>query len=108
VRANDLIAPSPHPITGPLSELAAMVFTALAAHDAYYLSQDKFVRTITIDTLDVQMTDFNLSAERKEALYQSGVAAAKDFVAHWDFDRYKALYRSGRPIPSRREQTLLP
>jgi NTE family protein len=108
VRANDLVAPSPHPITGPLSELAAIVFTAMAAQDAYYLRTDKFARTITIDTLDVRMTDFNLSAERKEALYQSGVAAAKDFLAHWDFDRYKALYRSGRPIPRRREQALLP
>jgi NTE family protein len=95
-----------HPINGPLSELAALFFTALEAHDAYYLKNDKFVRTIAIDTLDVRTTDFNLTLDRKEALYQSGVQAANTFLAHWDFEEYKALYRSGQPIPSRREQML--
>ena len=95
-----------HPINGPFSELAALFFTALEAHDAYYLRNDKFVRTIAIDTLDVRTTDFNLTLDRKEALYQSGVQAANTFLAHWDFEEYKALYRSGQPMPTRREQML--
>jgi NTE family protein len=95
-----------HPISGPISELAALFFTAMEAHDAYYLKNDKFVRTIAIDTLDVRATDFDLPTERKEALYQSGVQAAKTFLAHWDFEEYKALYRSGRPVPTRRELVL--
>jgi NTE family protein len=95
-----------HPISGPISELAALFFTAMEAHDAYYLSNDKFVRTITIDTLDVAATDFNLTADQKEALYASGVQAANTFLTHWDFGEYKALYRSGRPVPTRREQVL--
>lgn len=106
VRADDATMIVRHPISGPLSELAAMFFTAMSAHDAFYLSASKFVRTISIDTLDVQTTDFNLSPERKEALYQSGAAAAKDFLAHWDFEEYKALYRSGQPVPRRRDQVL--
>jgi NTE family protein len=106
VRARDATTVVRHPISGPLSEMAAMCFTALEAHDAYYLSADKFVRTISIDTLDVQTTDFNLTPERKEALYQSGVAAAKDFLAHWSFPAYVARYRSGQPLLRRRELVL--
>jgi NTE family protein len=95
-----------HPISGPISELAALFFTAMEAHDAYYLSNDKFVRTITIDSLDIGSTDFNLTPAQKEALYQSGVNAAKTFLAHWDFQKYIAQYRSGQPLPTRREQVL--
>lgn len=95
-----------HPISGPISELSALFFTAIEAPDAYYLSNDKFVRTITIDTLDVGSTDFNLTPDQKEALYQSGVSGAKTFLAHWDFQKYVAQYRSGQPVPTRREQML--
>ena len=95
-----------HPISGPISELAALFFTAMEAHDAYYLANDKFARTIAIDTLDVNSTDFNLTPERKEALFQSGVTAAKTFLDHWDFQKYIAQYRSGKPIPTRREIVL--
>jgi NTE family protein len=93
-----------HPISGPISELAALFFTAMEAHDAYYLSNDKFVRTITIDSLEIGSTDFNLTPAQKEALYQSGVNAAKTFLDHWDFQKYIAQYRSGQPLPTRREQ----
>ena len=106
VRSADAQTTVRHPITGPLSEAAAMFFTAMSAHDAYYLDAAKFVRTIAIDTLDVQTTDFNLSPERKEALYQSGMAAAKDFLDHWNFEEYVAEYRSGKPLPRRREHVL--
>ena len=95
-----------YPINGPISELAAVFFTAMEAHAAYYLSNDKFVRTIAIDTLDVGGTDFNLTPDKKEALYKSGVQAANTFLAHWDFQKYIAQYRSGQPVSTRREQVL--
>ena len=95
-----------HPISGPTSEMAALFFTAMEARDAYHLTDDKFVRTVAIDTLDVSATDFHLTPERKEELYSSGVQAAKMFLAHWDFNAYKALYRSGQPLLARREQVL--
>ncbi len=97
-----------HLINGPVSELAAMFFTAMEAHDAYYLRADKFVRTITVDTLDIASTDFALGPDKKEALYASGVAGAQAFLATWDFDEYKALYRSGLPAATRRERVLPP
>jgi NTE family protein len=95
-----------HPINGPLSEVIAMFLTATEAHDAYYLKAAKFVRTIAVDTLTVASTDFNLSPAQKEALYQSGMAAANDFLAHWNFDEYRKLYRSGEPVQTRHEQLM--
>ena len=96
-----------HQINGPISELAAMFFTAMEAHDAYYLRNDKYVRTIPIDTLTIGATDFNLTQANKDALHESGVNASKTFLEHWNFEQYKALYRSGKPAPTRREQVLL-
>jgi NTE family protein len=107
--ASDKTKPSDmvrHPIKGPLDELTALFFTALEAHTAYYLKNDKFVRTTTVDTLDIMSTDFNLRPDQKETLYQSGIKGAKEFLDHWDFEEYKAMYRSGQPLPSRREQVL--
>jgi NTE family protein len=95
-----------HPIHGLVSMLQAMFFTAVEAHDARYLKSAKFVRTIAIDSRSVAGNDFNLSQDKKTALYESGRAAAKAFLDHWDFEQYTAQYRSGRPIPSRREQVL--
>jgi hypothetical protein len=88
------------------SQLVAMFLTAMEAHDAYYLANDKFVRTIAIDTLNIQPTDFLLTDQQKEDLYQSGRKAAQEFLAHWDFEAYKAMYRSGQPAPTRRELVL--
>ncbi len=95
-----------HPVHGLISLLEALFHTALEAHDAYYLKAAKFVRTIAIDTSGVSGTDFNLSTAQKEALYAAGQTAAREFLAHWDFDRYVAEYRGGEPIPSHRERTL--
>ena len=84
-----------------------MLFTAMEAHDAYYLRNDKYVRTIPIDTLTIGATDFNLTRANKVALHASGVSAARTFLDHWNFEQYKALYRSDKPAPTRREQVML-
>ncbi|HEU5345805.1 MAG TPA: patatin-like phospholipase family protein [Ktedonobacterales bacterium] len=83
-----------HPVHGIVSLLEALFHTALEAHDAYYLKSAKFVRTIAIDTSGVNGTDFNLSADQKNALYEAGQAAAREFLSHWDFARYVTEYRS--------------
>jgi len=95
-----------HVVRGPLSEVWALFHTAMEAHDAYYLASNKYVRTIAIDTLGIGTASFHLTDEQKEALYQSGRQAAKEFLSTWDFEKYKALYRSGKPLPSRHELLL--
>jgi NTE family protein len=90
-------------IGGPISMLAAMFGTMMEAHDARYIETHNFVRSITIDPVGIATTQFDLTATQKEALYKSGVAAAEDFLSRWDFEAYKALFRSGSPPPSRRD-----
>jgi NTE family protein len=58
----------------------------MEAHDRIYLEKAEYARTIPIPTLGIGTTDFELSRERAEALYESGRDAAEKFLATWDFD----------------------
>jgi NTE family protein len=82
-------------VRGPISYVMAMIGTAMEAHDQRYVEQHNFARTIAIDGLGVSGTDFSISAAEKEKLYASGVAAARKFMAGWDFRAYCARWRSG-------------
>ena len=44
-----------------------------------HLHSDDWQRTIYIDTLDVETTDFNLADEKKDALIQSGIDGAETY-----------------------------
>jgi len=87
---------TPHQIRGPISLLAALFATMMEAHDARYIKDEQFVRTIAIPTLGIGTTEFDISRQRSEALYQSGRQAAKKFLATWDFQNYIQKYRRGR------------
>ena len=53
----------------------------MAAHDRLYVEQHDFEeRTIGIDTLGVGTTEFDLSPERALQLFDSGRAAAEEFL----------------------------
>lgn len=97
----DPAAGKPNKIDGPLSMLAALFSTMMEAHDARYLQDHAFVRTIPIPTLGIKTTDFDLSGADKVRLYTSGREAAERFFARWDFGAYKQAYRSGAPRPGR-------
>lgn len=86
----------PHRIRGPISLLAALFATMMKAHDARHIKEEHFVRTIPIQTLGVGTTEFDISKEKSEALYQSGQQAAEKFFAAWNFDKYVDKYRRGR------------
>lgn len=88
---------TPHQVRGPISLLTALFSTMTQAHDARYIKDADFVRTIPIPTLDVRTTDFDLSREKSEALYQSGRQAAERFFDTWDFAKYVEEYRKGKP-----------
>jgi NTE family protein len=92
---------------GLIDFLKAMAQTVIEAHDRLYVEQANFARTIPIPTLGVRTTQFNLSRERALELYESGRAAAKDFLTRWDMDEYVERYRSG-DVPSRRDTLTLP
>ncbi|MBI2577788.1 MAG: patatin-like phospholipase family protein [Candidatus Wildermuthbacteria bacterium] len=79
----------PHSIGGPISLLKALFSTMMEAHDAKYIRTKNFMRTIPIETLGVQTTDFDITLRQKEALYESGKKAAEKFFKKWNFEEYK-------------------
>jgi len=91
----------PHKIRGPISMLTALFSTMSEAHDARYIKDADFVRTIGIPTLDVGTTEFDLSPQKSEALYQSGRKAAEEFFTTWNFTEYVDKYRISKPRPGR-------
>ncbi|MEO8092152.1 MAG: patatin-like phospholipase family protein [bacterium] len=77
--------------------------TMLEAHDRIHVDNDTFLRTIMIDTLGVRTTDFELDPDVREALYESGQAAATKFLSGWEPDSFEALHDAGARVPGRRE-----
>lgn len=82
-----------HEVHGPLSLFAALFATMMEAHDRMYIENGAFARTIPIPTKGVTATEFDLSRERADMLYQSGRAAAEAFFSTWDFAKYKRTFR---------------
>jgi NTE family protein len=91
----------PNSIRGPISLLTALFTTMMEAHDARHIKDKDFVRTVGIPTLGVKTTDFDISRERSEALYQSGRQAAEKFFSKWNFKQYVDVYRKEPQQPSR-------
>lgn len=85
----------PAEITGPFTLYKAMFKTMLQAHDLLHLDEASCVRTMLIPTGNITSTQFELSDDDKEFLYRSGIEAAHQFLDRWDFEWYKAKYRSG-------------
>jgi NTE family protein len=104
VPVGERIAPSRMIGHGPravIDYLKALAETVMEAHERIYLEQENFARTIPIPTLGVRTTEFDLEPARALALYESGRAAAADFLDRWDFAAYVEEFRTG-PRHSRR------
>jgi NTE family protein len=85
--------------TGLVSFLAATVATMMEAHDARHIQEANFQRTIAIPTLGIKTTDFKISKDKKEALFNSGYQAARDFFRQFSGEKYRSLHPffAGRP-----------
>ena len=90
-------------VGGAVDYAKSLIHTMLEAHDRLYVEKAQYARTIPIKTLGVGTTEFDLSRERAEALYESGRRGAEEFLATWDFDAYIAEYRKGKEHSRRRE-----
>ncbi|MGZ4329538.1 MAG: patatin-like phospholipase family protein [Solirubrobacteraceae bacterium] len=88
-----------------LGFLLAIAHTMMEAHDRLYVEQANYARTIAIDTLGVQTTQFSIDddPELKRKLYESGRSAAAEFLKTWDFDAYIRTFRQGDQ-PTRRQR----
>jgi NTE family protein len=84
-----------HPVMdSDITFLKAVIATMLQAHDRFHVAHDNYARTIPIPTLGVATTEFDISPERKQALFDSGKAAVAKFLETWDFEAYKQQFRS--------------
>jgi NTE family protein len=65
-----------------------MFSSATEAWDREQLAHIVSARTVSIPTHDVQTTDFNLTKDRADALYEWGNDAAKTFFLSGDVQTY--------------------
>jgi NTE family protein len=80
----DVNGQSDYPIeAGNLPKFTAAVLDCvLSAQDEYVINNPEIMkRTIVIDDLGISATDFSITGEQKEALYNSGVKAATEYLS---------------------------
>jgi NTE family protein len=64
------------------------------AHDRLALDDPSVcARTVFVDTDGVRATQFDLSADLRDELYDRGRTRAEEFLGTWDFAAYKRQYR---------------
>lgn len=88
----------PNKVNGPFSMGIAIINTMLDAHDTMHIKEQDYVRSILVPTLGVGTTDFNISTEDSNRLFEAGVTSAKMFFDKWSFSQYVIKYRSGKTI----------
>ena len=66
----------------------AIVQTLTGSIDRKALEDSDLSRIVKIPTGTVSTTDFNLTPEARDTLYNSGYESAKAFLQSWDFSDY--------------------
>lgn len=84
----------PREINNPLDFLMGTLATLLGAHDERHILDRNFKRTIAIKTLGIGTTEFDISLERKNMLFESGIEAAKSFFASFSEEEYASIHPS--------------
>jgi NTE family protein len=79
-----------------LDYIKALAQTTMEAHDRLYVEQATYARTIPIETLGVATTEFDITPDRVQELYDSGHRAASDFLDQWDCATYIEEFRRGK------------
>jgi NTE family protein len=82
-------------VRGIASLSKAMLNTMTGFYDRLHVAEEAVqARTIFVDTGTIRATDFDLSVDQADCLYESGRAAATAFLATWDFEEYKRKFRT--------------
>ncbi len=89
--------PPTRPVHGPVSLGIAAIETLLSNQDNAYIDDPCTVRrTIFVPVDEVSPIDFEITAEQREALYQSGLRSAQDFLKTWNYATFLAA--CGGPV----------
>ncbi len=90
----------PQQVKGIFSLGMALIGTMMEAHDERHIKEMDYLRTILVPTLGVKTTEFNISQETRENLFQSGVNAATKFFTQWNFSQYIEQYHKKKRNPA--------
>lgn len=89
--------PPTHPVHGPVSLGIAAIETLVSNQDNAYIDDPCTVRrTIFVPAEDMSPIDFDITAEQREALYQSGLQAGQQFLQAWNYADF--LKACGAPV----------
>jgi NTE family protein len=92
-----------HGIGAFVDYLKSLAQTMMEAHDRLYVEKADYARTITIPTLGVRTTEFDLDPKRALELHESGRRSAEEFLETWNFPAYIGEFRSGKQHSRRKE-----
>lgn len=86
----------PDPIEDPLSLAVSLVQSAIEARQAAHVADPcDLARSIFVDTGDVAVTDFDLTAKQVDGLVAAGEAAGRRFLEEWDYPQWVHRCRGG-------------
>ena len=86
-----LFPPFALPTLPPVRELEQVVVTAIVGHDQTYIERPCVQRRmIDVDTSSVGIVEFDADKHTRDGVVESREAAAKRFLAGWDWDEYRA------------------
>ncbi|MCY6482898.1 patatin-like phospholipase family protein [Clostridium aestuarii] len=71
-----------------------MITTIINRNEDIYVRDKDVVRTIFIPTLGVKTTEFDITKETSQKLFDSGYVSAKQFLHKWNFRNYIMRYRT--------------
>lgn len=83
----------PSPSKWPHQFIMSLITTMMDAHDKAYIDLANYQRTISIPTMGIQTTQFELTGDDKNLLLRSGQEAAIRFFETWDFDTHNSEFR---------------
>lgn len=91
------------PTNNLLEYLKLLVSTLLDAADHIPITNTKKDRSRSIfipsqimlhgEEKTISTTDFSISQQESAALFENGIHAAEQFLAHWNFSRWQSTYR---------------
>jgi NTE family protein len=83
----------------PHDYFLALFKTMLRAHDKRYIKPGDYrYRTVKAPVGTIESTDFDLSFEQKEFLFNNGYNAAKTFLETWSWEEYLEWAKKARGI----------
>lgn len=73
------------PVRGDIKELLAIAHTAMGEWNRYPLADAGVgARTVFVDTMSLESTDFGITRQQRDQLFDNGRLAAEKFLAAWD------------------------